>query len=292
MGAPEEFQTTYIASIVFKVAVLFAERPNVPENPTSPTCIEQSSFVGDLHRQITETPGAAKVRLRVGQDHVDGRKVVATHSDVIAAVQSGEVAAVSRFLNDDPTLASARDADGVSVIMHAFYARQPEIAEVLITAKPGLDIFEATAAGKTDTVLEILKRDSDAARQWSADGFTALHFAAFFNRPAIAHELIRRGADMEAIARNPMKVTPLHSAAAAHSGEIVGLLLERGANPNGRQQGGWTPLHAAAQNGDEEMVRALVEHHADPKATNDQGKSPADVAAEKGHVEIAARLSQ
>jgi ankyrin repeat protein len=217
---------------------------------------------------------------------------MATHSDVIAAVQSGEVAAVSRFLSDDPTLASARDANGVSAIMHAFYARQPEIAEALITAKPGLDIFEATAAGKTDKISEIVNRDSDAARQWSADGFTALHFAAFFNRPAIARELIQRGADVDAVAKNPMKVTALHSAAAAHNGEIVRLLLERGANPNPRQQGGWTPLHAAAQDGDTEMVRILVEHHADPKATNDHGKTPANIATEKGHVEIAAMLSQ
>jgi uncharacterized protein len=222
---------------------LFAESPDVPENATSPTYIEQSSFLWDLHRQITDTPGAAKVRPRVGRDHDNGRNAVATHSDVIAAVQSGEVAAVSRFLNDDPTLASARDANGVSAIMHAFYGRQPEIAEVLIAAKPGLDIFEATAAGKANKVSEILNRDSDASRQWSADGFTALHFAAFFNRPAIARGLIQHGSDIEAIARNPMKVTPLHSAAAAHSGEIVRLLLERGANPNARQQGGWTPLH-------------------------------------------------
>jgi ankyrin repeat protein len=271
---------------------LFAESPDVPENATSPTYIEQSSFLGDLHRQITDTPGAAKVRLRVGQDDDDRRKVVASHSDVIAAVQAADHVAVSRLLGNDPALASARDANGVSAIMHAFYARQPEIAEVLIAAKPGLDIFEATAAGKTDKVSEILNRDSDASRQWSADGFTALHFAAFFNRSAIARELIQHGSDIDAIARNPMKVTPLHSAAAAHSGEIVRLLLERGANPNARQQGGWTPLHAAAQDGDAEMVRALVEHHADPKATNDEGKTPGDIATEKGHVEIAARLSQ
>ena len=217
---------------------------------------------------------------------------MATHSDVIAAVQSGDASAVSKLLRDNPPLASARDANGVSAVMHAFYSGQREIAEVLTAAKPELDMFEATAAGAADTVSRILNRDPGAAKQWSADGFSALHFAAFFNRAAIARELIQHGADIEAIARNPMKVTPLHSAAAAHSGEIVRLLLERGANPNARQQGGWTPLHAAAQNGDAEMVRDLIAHQADPKSTNVEGKTAADIAAEKAHIEIAAMLSQ
>jgi ankyrin repeat protein len=216
---------------------------------------------------------------------------VATHSDVIAAVQLGDVAGVSRLLSNDPTLASARDANGVSAVMHAFYARQLEIAELVIAAKPELDIFEATAAGKADHVSEILNRDSETAKHWSLDGFTALHFAAFFNRPEIARELIRRGADVEAVARNPMKVTPLHSAAAAGSLEIVRLFLEQGAAPDAPQRGGWTALHAAAQNGDVEMVRQLIQHRADTQARNDEGKSPADIAAEKGHVEIAALLS-
>jgi ankyrin repeat protein len=216
---------------------------------------------------------------------------VATHADLIGAVQSGDASAVSRLLVEDSRLAWARDANGVAAVMHAFYSGQREIAELLIAAKPELDIFEATAAGVIDKVSEILNRDSEAVKQRSADGFTALHFAAFFNRPAIVRKLIRCGADIEAVAKNPMKVTALHSAAAAHGGEIVRLLLERGANPNVRQQGGWTPLHAAAQNGDAEMVRDLVEHHADPKAKNDDGKTPADIAAEKGHADIAAMLS-
>ena len=207
-------------------------------------------------------------------------------------MQSGDASAVSRLLSADPALAAARDANGVSAVMHAFYSGQREIAELLIAAKPELDIFEATAAGRTDKVSEILNPGSEAAKQWSADGFSALHFAAFFNRPAIARDLIQHGAGIEAIAKNAMQVTPLHSAAAAHSGEIVRLLLEHGANPNARQQGGWTPLHAAAQNGHTEMVRDLITHQADPKAANDEGKTPADAAAAKGHTEIAAMLSR
>jgi uncharacterized protein len=215
-----------------------------------------------------------------------------TQSEVISAVQSGDVENLRRMLAADPSLASARDYSGVSAIMHAYYRRQQAAADVLLNANPSLDIFEATAVGKADKVTEILNADPEAAKSWSADGFTALHFAAFFNRPEIARNLIRHGAEVAAVARNPMKVMPLHSAAAAHSGEIVRLLVENGAPPNAPQEGGWVPLHEAAQIGDEEMVKALLEHGADPQIRNKDGRTPVDMAQAKGHEEIVKLLAK
>ncbi len=216
---------------------------------------------------------------------------MATQADVVSAAQSGDVEKLQGLLRDDPSLAAARDASGVSALMHAYYRRQQGAADLLLATKSDLDIFEATAAGKTDRVSAVLARDANAAKSWSADGFTALHFAAFFNRPEIAPILVRHGADVGAVARNPMKVMPLHSAAAAHSGEIVRLLLENGADPNVPQEGGWVPLHEAAQIGDKEMVKALVQHGADPKMRSAAGKTPADMAHEKGHEDILNLLS-
>lgn len=217
---------------------------------------------------------------------------MATQADIVTAVQSGDVAAVRNMLQLDGSLAAARDVSGVSALMYAFYYRKPEVAELLIALRPELDIFEATAAGKADMVSEILKRDPDAAKRWSADGFTALHFAAFFDRSEIARNLIRHSADVSAVANNSMKVTPLHSAAAAHSREIVRLLLEQGAQPNARQQGGWAPLHEAAQIGDVDMVRDLLEYRADPLVRSDDGKTPADMAEAKGRKEVLQLLSR
>jgi len=216
---------------------------------------------------------------------------LASQSDVIAAAQSGDVEKLRGFLRDDASLAGAKDASGVSALMHALYRRQQAAADMLLATKSDLDIFEATAAGKADRVSEILEHDSNAAKSWSADGFTALHFAAFFNRPEIARALVRNGADVSAVARNPMKVMPLHSAAAAHGGEIVRLLLENGASPNAPQEGGWVPIHEAAQIGDKEMVKALLEYGADPQLRSNDGRTPAEMAKAKGHEEILKLLS-
>ncbi|HEY4660258.1 MAG TPA: ankyrin repeat domain-containing protein [Terriglobales bacterium] len=214
------------------------------------------------------------------------------HSDVIAAVQSGDNAKVRTLLQDDPSLAAAKDANGVSALMFALYYRRPEIADLLLAAKPDIDIFEATAAGKAKEVSEILNKDPVWAKRWSADGFTPLHLAAFFGHAEIARILIRQSADVSATSKNKMKVTPLHSAAAAHNREIVRLLLENDAPADVRQEGGWTPLHEAAQIGDIEMARDLLQHNADPQARSDDGKTPADMAAAKGHADIVKLLSK
>lgn len=214
-----------------------------------------------------------------------------SQSDMIAAVQSGDLEKIKSLLRDDPSLASAKDSTGVSARMHALYRRRQDIADLLCEGRD-LDLFEAAALGESDRVSDILKQDGNAAKRWSADGFTSLHLAAFFNRPEVVRDLIRHGADVAAVARNPMKVMPLHSAAAAHSREIVRLLVENGAPPNAQQEGGWTPLHEAAQIGDQEMVSALLEYGADPQLRSKNGKTAIDMAEEKGHREIVQLLSR
>jgi ankyrin repeat protein len=88
-------------------------------------------------------------------------------------------------------------------------------------------------------------------------------------------------------------VTPLHSAAAGRSREIVHALLEAGADANARQSGGFTAIQAAAQNGDPEMARDLLAHGADTSAaTDDDGRTALAIAEAEGHDEVAALLRE
>jgi ankyrin repeat protein len=130
-------------------------------------------------------------------------------------------------------------------------------------------------------VHELLLLEGGFVDLWSPDGFTALHLAAFFGHEDVAAELLRRGADVSAASRNPLRVQPLHSAAAGNHTGIVRLLLEHGADPNARQQGGFTPIHAAAQNGNEELYALLVAHGADEEATTDDGRTVADFRSQQ-----------
>ncbi|MGO9403193.1 MAG: ankyrin repeat domain-containing protein [Terriglobales bacterium] len=204
-------------------------------------------------------------------------------------LQAGDADGLRQLLDQDPAASEARDATGVSLLMHSLYRGRRDLAELIASKKKALDIFEASALGRLDRLKQCL-RDPSAINGRSKDGFTALHFACFFGQPEAARVLIESGAAVDAVAANPTRVMPLHSAATTRNLEAVRLLLEHGAPVNARQQGGWVPIHAAAQNGDRAMVDLLLKHHADPKLANDDGKTPAMVAREKGHEEIAALL--
>jgi ankyrin repeat protein len=212
------------------------------------------------------------------------------NADVIEAIESGNADRLKELLAADRSLGSARDASGVSALMQALYRHRKDMAELLRRARPELDIFEAASLGRADLVEDMVTRDPRMAFARSADGFTPLHFAAFFGEDRVARVLLEHHADAGAVANNPMQVQPLHSAAAARNLALARALLEHGAPVNARQQKGWTALHAAAQHGDQPMVELLLKYGANPNAKNDDGRTPDEVADEKGHLEVAERL--
>jgi len=151
-------------------------------------------------------------------------------------------------------------------------------------------VFEAAALGREDRLGALLAEDPARARAWSADGATALHFAAFFRQPGCARLLLERGADASVHAPGFGHAAPLHSATASRSIEVVRLLLARGVPVDAVQDGGWTPLMSAAHGGDEALAELLLDHGADPLRKADDGSDAVGKAEEAGHVALAARL--
>src|ERR1035437_4507023 len=211
-------------------------------------------------------------------------------------LRAGDADGLRQILEQAPAASDARDATGVSLLMHSLYRGRRDLAELIASKKKALDIFEATALGRLDRVQECLRDtsaiDSHSIDSRSKDGFTALHFSFFVGQPEAPRLFIENGAAVDAVAANPTQVMPLHSAASARHLEAARLLLQHGAPVNAREQAGWVPIHAAAQNGDRPMVELLLKYHADPKLANDQGKTAATVARETNHEEIAQLLEK
>jgi ankyrin repeat protein len=206
----------------------------------------------------------------------------------LKSVTAGDAAAVRSALAADPSLRRARDERGVSALLLALYYRQTEVAAVLAEGRDDLDVFEAAATGRVDRVRELVARDPSLANAFSPDGFPPLGLAVFFGQRETAEALVAAGADTKAAARNPMRVAPIHAAAAAGRADIARLLLDHGADPNARQEGEFAPLHEAARAGNLELVRLLVERGADVNAATKDGGTPLTYAGD--HADVAAFL--
>lgn len=208
------------------------------------------------------------------------------------AIERGDAERVRELVAAQPELVAARDADGVSAIMQARYRNDRAILDVLLATDHEPDVFESAVLGRLDRLTVILDDDPAAVSAWSADGFGALHLAAFFGKPATARLLLERGAAVDAWARGGQRVQPLHSAAAGGHHEVCRLLLDAGADVRAPQTAGWTVLHQAAQHGDPLLVELFLSAGADPAAANDAGETAADTAETAGHPDVAARLRQ
>jgi ankyrin repeat protein len=211
-------------------------------------------------------------------------------SEFIAAVTGGDIAKVKQMIAANPKLARAADKDGASAILKAVYYRKKEVVDFLLSIGPDLDIFEASALGKTARVEELLTKDKSLANRFAPDGFHPLGLAAFFSHRDTVEVLLNAGARVNVPAQNKLGVTALHSAAAAGRIDIARLLIDRGADVNASHQGQFTALHAAATTGQLELATLLLDRGAEINARSAMGKTALAYAVEAGQSEVAKLL--
>jgi ankyrin repeat protein len=214
----------------------------------------------------------------------------------IDAIKAGEFERVKAMVSADPTLIDARSRTGDSAILTAVYHRQKEIVNLLVARGASLSLFEACAAGEVERVERLLHESASGAigapgvNDYSSDGWTPLHLAAFFGHPKITELLLAQHADVSARSRNSNGNTPLHAALAGNHKLVAGLLIGHGADVNAADAQGWRPLHLAAANNNLDAINALIAQGADVSAGNGEGLTPLSLAQEKNHREASALL--
>ena len=119
---------------------------------------------------------------------------------------------------------------------------------------------------------------------------TPLCAAAQVGSKEIARLLLDAGAD-PGLPHPPAHITALHVAAQCDDLAIARMLLKAGAGPMAEAKHGLSPMDLAIGNGSAEMVRLLLDHGADP---NGRGGSrrPIDQAVALGQDAIAELLRQ
>lgn len=115
----------------------------------------------------------------------------------------------------------------------------------------------------------------------------SLHDAARNGNTETVKRLIAEGADIQAI-DSETALTPLVEAALAGDREIVVLLIEKGADPAGRDGKGFTALHAAAHMGHVDIVELLIDQGVDLNDQQNTSKiTPLHAAAERDYQDVA-----
>ncbi|HEX8391538.1 MAG TPA: ankyrin repeat domain-containing protein [Longimicrobium sp.] len=212
-------------------------------------------------------------------------------AEVMEAVNAGDADALDALLRNDPAAAGARGDEGGSPLLNALYRGRRDLAELFVRHGRELDGWEAAAVGDVDRLLALLRADSELPARRTHDGWTPLHLAGFFGQRQTLGLLLEHGADPNALSENRMRNTPLHATLAGPmTVEGVAALLQAGADPNARQQGGFGPLHSAANRDDVAIIELLLDAESDPNAAADDGRTPLDFARAAGHEEAARHL--
>jgi uncharacterized protein len=212
-------------------------------------------------------------------------------TELLDAVAAGDDDRARELSRRHPELRARADEEGLLPAMRALYLRGRELAEAVAPPDEALDVFHAAALGRVERLRELLDEDRELVRAFSPDGFTPLHLACFSGGAEAARLLVERGAPLEERARNRLaQVPPLGTAAFSRDLDCARVLLDAGADPNGRGGLGGTPLHTAAQSGDVALVRLLLAHGADPALAGDDGRTPPDLARAAGHDEVVGLL--
>jgi ankyrin repeat protein len=142
-------------------------------------------------------------------------------------------------------------------------------------------LFTAVTNNDEASVKQLIGRGVSLNLLVPGEGHTVLHEAVAMKNLKMTRLLLdnRARTDVPGSYGTPRahKEYPIHRAATVGDVQLVKLLLERGANPNVMDDGGYTPLHRAAALGDVAVAQVLLQGKAQPNRLDKGGRTPIDV---------------
>jgi uncharacterized protein len=248
-------------------------------------------------------------------------------TDLIDAARRGDLAAVEALLESNPKALGRGNAEGMTALLWAAVQGHAPVVELLLArgadaavrssrgstalmlaaeqghlevarllvSRAGADergeaLRYAVGAGRTELTVWLLDEAGAALEYGGTDGKTPLTWATLAGHAALAEELLRRGADVEARSstflplegRDDSGWQPLHYAADRRHPLLVQLLLDAGAQVDAETTEGTTPLMLAARKGDEDNLRLLLRAGANPLRENAHHASALSLARMNG----------
>eukprot|EP00347_Sterkiella_histriomuscorum_P018539 403345126 len=205
------------------------------------------------------------------------------------------------------------DRQGYSPLHFAAYKNNEKMAEVLCEFVFGRFHPENTFNKQELELKEKTLKEWVNTQSKGEEGFTPLHFAAFYGNIPLIRLLISYGADilaqnkqginmmhvsaqgdqpaslnffkklgLDVNSRDKKQGTPLHWAAFSGSELALSYILAWDSDVNAKDSKGLTPLHLAVKQAEDlqstRSIRHLLIKGADKRATNNDGRTPLDIA--------------
>ena len=188
------------------------------------------------------------------------------------------LAQVSKSYND-----AVWSVEGVRCMDAKMEAHLTKIGKVFL---PSLHC--AAGYGNLPAVRAHLESGEDVNKREPKFGQTALHIAAYCDRPVTLKALIEAGTDVNE--QDDQGCTSLSFAAQEDNPIIVMELIKAGADVNLTRDDGTTPLLMAAKNGHEGCAAMLIQAGADVHRQTATGLTPIRLAIDNTHEKIAKLL--
>ena len=197
------------------------------------------------------------------------------------ALHMGSVEKAKAFIEGNTNI-NAPDGRGYTPLHYAVQDNLKEIVQLLISKNA--DINAKDASGQNPLDIAIRKNQKDIIGLLVANGAkpSSISTAAYTGDSAAVQAFLEQGVNVNVRGR----WGPLHLAAGRGHKEVVGLLLEHGADVNARSPSHETALHVAARRGHKEVVELLLEHGADVNARSPLHQTALHVAARQEHKEV------
>ncbi|ATB29679.1 hypothetical protein MEBOL_003134 [Melittangium boletus DSM 14713] len=219
------------------------------------------------------------------------------------AAWNGAVEVVKLLLSQG-AVASVKDARGATALMLAAERGHLEAARQLVSgadaAERGEALRHAVGAGQRLVSSWLLDEAGAELEYGGEEGKTPLICAVLGGHSALADELLRRGASVEAQStpflpfenRRDSGWRPLHYAADRRHALLVQQLLDARARVDAASGEGTTPLMLAALRGDEDSVRVLLLAGADPLRQDSRGATALSLSRMHGKPHVTSLLER
>lgn len=238
--------------------------------------------------------------IQASEDLLRKAQVLADHvaqlrNEMLEAITHNNLEKVTELLRKDSSLVNASNSKGETAVLIATYLRANDIKELLINHGAELNIFEAAAVGNTKRVRELLERSPELISAYGPDGFQPLSMAVHFGNTETVKLLLDLGANVNGRSKDgSLNNMAIHAAIMGNYEHIIMMLIQYGADVHaiceGSLRSGYTVLHVAAYFGHDSLVKLFLNQGVDPTARNDDGYTAYQVAVNKGHLLTAALL--